>query len=347
MEKKIALITGVTGQDGAYLARLLLNKNYKVYGLHRSASTVNAWRLEYLGITNHPDLSLICGDVTDFSSTLRIVEEVKPDEIYNLAAQSFVGASFEQPNSTAQSTAIGTLNLLEAIRCVDVCIKFYQASTSELYGKTVESPQSESTPFYPRSPYAVAKLYAHWITVNYRESYNIFAASGILFNHESPLRGISFVTRKITSAVARIKNGSDEILELGNIDAKRDWGHAEEYVEGMHLILQANKPDSYVLATGISTSVKHFIKLAFNAADVDIEIVGEAAEAKIFDKSSSKLLGQVNSAYFRPAEVDTLLGNPTKAADELGWRASISVEKLANDMVTEDLRRVEKGMPLI
>ena len=265
-----AIVTGITGQDGAYLAELLLDKGYTVYGTYRRTSSVNFWRIEELGIENHPNLHLVEYDLTDLSSSIRLVQQCKPREIYNLAAQSFVGVSFDQPLTTAEITGLGAVNLLEAIRIVDCSIRFYQASTSEMFGKVQQVPQTEATPFYPRSPYGVAKLYAHWMTINYRESYGIFATSGILFNHESPLRGREFVTRKITDGVARIKLGKQQCLELGNLDAKRDWGYAKEYVEGMWRMLQADTPDTYVLATNRTETVRDFVTLAFKAADIEL-----------------------------------------------------------------------------
>jgi len=271
---KTALITGITGQDGAYLAQLLLEKGYTVYGAYRRTSSVNFWRIEELGIRNHPSLHLVEYDLTDLGASIALLQKVQPDEIYNLAAQSFVGVSFEQPTTTAQITGIGALHLLEAIRLVSPKIRFYQASTSEMFGKVQAVPQTESTPFYPRSPYGVAKLYAHWMTVNYRESYGIFGSSGILFNHESPLRGREFVTRKITDAVAKIKLGKLDVLELGNLDAKRDWGYAKEYVEGMWHMLQADVPDTYVLATNRTETVRDFVRMAFRAAGMDVDFRG-------------------------------------------------------------------------
>lgn len=268
---KTALITGITGQDGAYLAELLLNKGYSVYGAYRRTSALNFWRIDELGIDKHPDFHLIEYDLTDTGSSVRLLERTKPDEIYNLAAQSFVGVSFDQPETTAQITGLGALRLLEAIRIVNPQIRYYQASTSEMFGKVQEIPQKETTPFYPRSPYGVAKLYAHWITLNYHESYNIFGCSGILFNHESPLRGIEFVTRKITSAFARISLGKQECVELGNLDAKRDWGYAKEYVEGMWKMLQQDSPDTYILATGRTQSIRDFVEMTAKAVNINLE----------------------------------------------------------------------------
>lgn len=338
---KKAIITGITGQDGAYLAQLLLSKNYLVYGTFRRTSSVNFWRIEELGIDQHENLHLIEFDLTDQANTIRMVSSIQPDEIYNLAAQSFVGVSFEQPLATAQITGIGAVHLLEAIRIINPKIRYYQASTSEMFGKVQETPQTESTPFYPRSPYGVAKLYAHWMTINYRESYGIFGASGILFNHESPLRGREFVTRKITDSVAKIKLGKLETLELGNLDAKRDWGHAKEYVEGMYLMLQVEKPDTYVLATNRTVTVRDFVTLAFKAAAIELKWQGEKEDEIAIDPASGKTVVKVNPDYYRPAEVDVLIGNADKAKKELGWEATTSLESLCKMMVQEDLRRNE------
>jgi GDPmannose 4,6-dehydratase len=340
---KTALITGITGQDGAYLAELLLNKGYKVYGTYRRVSSVNFWRIEELGIINHPNLELVEYDLTDLSQNVRLIDKIKPDEVYNLAAQSFVGVSFEQPITTAEITGIGPLNILEAIRIVNPKIKFYQASTSEMFGKVQEIPQKETTPFYPRSPYGVAKLYAHWITINYRESYDIFGCSGILFNHESPLRGKEFVTRKITDAVARIYLGKQDFVELGNLDAKRDWGYAKEYVEGMYLMLQAKKPDTYVLATNRTETVRDFVRLAFKAVGMDIEFKGKGIDEVGIDKKSGKIVVKVNPKFFRPAEVDLLIGDYSKAKKELNWEPKTTLEELCNMMVEADIKRNERG----
>lgn len=340
---KKAIVTGITGQDGAYLAELLLNKGYKVYGTYRRNASVNFWRIDELGIKNHPNLELIEFDLIDASNAIRLVNKIEPDEIYNLAAQSFVGVSFEQPLATAHITGLGAVHLLEAIRIVNPKIKFYQASTSEMFGKVQEIPQKETTPFYPRSPYGVAKLYAHWMTINYRESYDIFGCSGILFNHESPLRGLEFVTRKITDGVAKIVLGKIDHLELGNLDAKRDWGYAKEYVEGMYLMMQANKPDTYVLATNRTETVRDFVKMAFKAVDIDIEFVGEGVNEKGIDKKNGKILVKVNPKYFRPAEVDLLIGDYSKAKKELGWEPKTSLEELCKMMVEADIRRNERG----
>jgi len=341
--KKKAIVTGITGQDGAYLAELLLEKEYEVYGTYRRTSSVNFWRIEDLGIENHPNLHLIEYDLTDQANSIRMVAEIQPDEIYNLAAQSFVGVSFEQPLTTAQITGLGCVHLLEAIRIVDKSIKFYQASTSEMFGEVQEIPQTEKTPLYPRSPYGVAKQYAHWMTINYRESYGIFGSCGILFNHESPLRGLEFVTRKITDAVAKIKLGKLECLELGNMDAKRDWGYAKDYVEGMYLMLQADKPDVFVLATNRTETVRDFVRMAFKAAGMELEFHGKDEKEVAVDKATGKEVVRVNSKFYRPAEVDLLIGNPQKAKDVLGWEAKTTLEELCAMMVKEDLKRNETG----
>jgi GDPmannose 4,6-dehydratase len=342
---KTSLITGITGQDGAYLAKLLLDKGNAVYGAFRRTSTVKFWRLESLGIVNHPNLHLIENDLTDLGSCIRLIEKSEPSETFNLAAQSFVGVSFEQPNTTAQITGLGALNMLEAIRIVNPKIRYYQASTSEMFGKVQAVPQNESTPFYPRSPYGVAKLFAHWTTINYRESYGIFGACGILFNHESPLRGQEFVTRKITNAVARIKLKKQELLELGNLDSKRDWGYAKEYVEGMWRMLQAEKPDAYVLATGRTESVRDFVKLAFKAADIELDFLGKGLDEVGIDTKTGEVRVQVNPEFYRPAEVDLLIGDSSKAFNELGWKAETTLEQLATMMVNADLKRVENDFP--
>ncbi|EQB34336.1 GDP-mannose 4,6-dehydratase [Sulfurimonas hongkongensis] len=341
LKMKKAIITGVTGQDGAYLAELLLEKGYEVYATYRRTSSVNFWRIEELGIENHPNLHLVEYDLTDQANSVRMVADIKPDEIYNLAAQSFVGVSFEQPLATAHITGLGCVHLLEAIRIVDPKIKFYQASTSEMFGLVQEIPQKESTPFYPRSPYGAAKLYAHWMVVNYRESYGMFASSGILFNHESPLRGKEFVTRKITDSVAKIKLGKLECLELGNMDAKRDWGYAKDYVEAMYLMLQAPKSDTFVVATNRTETVRDFVTMAFKAAGIELEFSGKAENEIAKDKANGKTVVRVNPKFYRPAEVDLLIGNPQKAKDELGWEAKCTLEELCAMMVKEDLRRNE------
>lgn len=340
---KKAIVTGVTGQDGAYLVELLLEKGYEVYGTYRRTASVNFWRLDDLGVLNHPNLHLVEYDLTDQSNTIRMVMKIQPDEIYNLAAQSFVGVSFEQPIATAHITGLGCLHLLEAIRIVNPKIRFYQASTSEMFGEVQAIPQIESTPFYPRSPYGVAKLYAHWMVINYRESYNIFGCSGILFNHESPLRGKEFVTRKITDSIAKIKLGKQDCLELGNMDAKRDWGFAKEYVEGMYLMLQADKPDTYVLATNRTETVRSFVTMAFKAVDIELEWNGSAEHETATDKATGKIVVKVNPKFYRPAEVDILIGNPEKAKKELGWEPKTTLEELCTMMVKEDLRRNEIG----
>ena len=340
---KKAIVTGVTGQDGAYLAELLLNKGYEVYGTYRRTSSVNFWRIEELGIQNHKNFHLVEYDLTDQANSIHMVSKINPDEIYNLAAQSFVGVSFEQPLATANITGLGCVHLLEAIRVVNPKIKFYQASTSEMFGLVQEIPQSEKTPFYPRSPYGAAKLYAHWMVVNYRESYGIFATSGILFNHESPLRGREFVTRKITDSVAKIKLGKLDCLELGNLDAKRDWGYAKDYVEGMYLMLQAKESDTFVLATNRTETVRDFVKLAFKAVDIELEFSGKDENEIAKDKQTGKVVVKVNPKYYRPAEVDLLIGNPKKAKEILGWEPKCTLEELCAMMVKEDLRRNEIG----
>ena len=340
---KKAIITGITGQDGAYLSELLLNKGYEVYGAYRRSASVNFWRMEELGIENHPNLHLIEYDLTDQANSIRMVMEIEPDEIYNLAAQSFVGVSFEQPLATAQITGIGCVHLLEAIRIVNPKIKFYQASTSEMFGEVQEIPQKETTPFYPRSPYGVAKLYAHWMVINYREAYGIFATSGILFNHESPLRGREFVTRKITDSVAKIKLGKLDSMELGNMDAKRDWGFAKDYVEGMYLMLQADTPNTYVLATNRTQTVRDFVTMAFKAVDIELEFKGSAEDEIAIDKATGKILVSVNPKFYRPCEVELLIGDPTKAKNELNWTPKCTLEELCAMMVEADLKRNERG----
>ncbi|MDN0076844.1 GDP-mannose 4,6-dehydratase [Crenobacter sp. SG2303] len=343
MNQKSAIITGITGQDGAYLAELLLEKGYSVYGTYRRTSSVNFWRIEELGIQNHPNLHLVEYDLTDLSASIRLLQSTNATEVYNLAAQSFVGVSFDQPATTAEITGIGPLNLLEAIRIVNPKIRFYQASTSEMFGKVQAIPQVEDTPFYPRSPYGVAKLYAHWITINYRESYGIFGCSGILFNHESPLRGREFVTRKITDSVAKIKLGKLDVLELGNLDAKRDWGFAKEYVEGMWRMLQADEPDTYVLATNRTETVRDFVAMAFKAAGYSLHFEGTAENEVGIDTATGKTLVRVNPKFYRPAEVELLIGNPAKAKAKLGWEPQTTLEELCQMMVTEDLRRNQQG----
>ena len=344
LKLKSVIITGITGQDGAYLAELLLDKGYIVYGTYRRTSSVNFWRIEELGIDKHPNLHLVEYDLTDLSASIRLLQNTGATEVYNLAAQSFVGVSFEQPFTTAEITGIGPVNLLEAIRIVNPEIRFYQASTSEMFGKVQAIPQDESTPFYPRSPYGIAKLYAHWMTINYRESYNIFAASGILFNHESPLRGREFVTRKITDSMAKIKLGKLDVLELGNMDAKRDWGFAKEYVEGMWLMLQADKPDTYVLATNRTETVRDYVTMAAKAADFELVWQGTAESETGIDTKTGKTLVRVNPKFYRPAEVELLIGNPEKAKLELGWEPKTSLEQLCQMMVEADIRRNEAGV---
>jgi GDPmannose 4,6-dehydratase len=340
---KSAIITGITGQDGAYLAQLLLEKGYTVYGTYRRTSSVNFWRIEELGIEKHPSLKLVEYDLTDLGASIRLLQDTGATEVYNLAAQSFVGVSFAQPHTTTEITAVGVLNLLEAIRIVNTKIRFYQASTSEMFGKVQAIPQTEDTPFYPRSPYGVAKLYAHWMTINYRESYGIFGASGILFNHESPLRGREFVTRKITDTVAKIKLGKAEVLELGNLDAKRDWGFAKEYVEGMWRMLQADEPDTYVLATNRTETVRSFVELAFKAVDIELAWSGKDENEIGTCTRTGKVLLRINPQFYRPAEVELLIGSPDKATKALGWKPTTTLEELCAMMVKADLDRNERG----
>ena len=340
---KKAIITGITGQDGAYLAELLLDKGYEVYGTYRRTASVNFWRMEELGIESHKNLHLVEYDLTDQANSIRMMMDIQPDEVYNLAAQSFVGVSFEQPLATAHITGLGCVHLLEAIRIVNPKIRFYQASTSEMFGEVQETPQKESTPFYPRSPYGVAKLYAHWMVINYRESYNIFGCSGILFNHESPLRGREFVTRKITDSVAKIKLGKLECLELGNMDAKRDWGFAKDYVEGMYLMLQAEKPDTYVLATNRTETVRDFVTMAFKAVGIELEFSGKGEDEIAIDKATGKVRVKVNPKFYRPCEVELLIGDPQKAKDGLGWEPETTLEELCTMMVKADMKRNESG----
>ncbi len=344
---KTALITGATGQDGSYLIQFLLEKGYTVHGIKRRSSSFNTQRIDHFYKDPHdPDnrFRLHYGDLTDSTNLIRLVEEIEPDEIYNLAAQSHVKVSFDTPEYTANTDGLGTLRLLEAIRLLGLEKKtrFYQASTSELFGKVREIPQKETTPFYPRSPYAVAKLYAYWITVNYREAYGMHASNGILFNHESPVRGETFVTRKITRAAARIKYGLEHKLYLGNLDAKRDWGHARDYVEGMWLILQQPEPDDYVLATGKTTSIRDFVTMAFRHAGFEIAWRGHGLEEKGIDAASGKVLVEVDPAYFRPTEVDLLLGDATKAREKLGWTPRHSLEELVREMMEHDLVEARK-----
>ena len=344
--EKIALITGVTGQDGAYLAEFLLNKGYVVHGLKRRASLFNTSRVDHLYRDPHEEnvrFFLHHGDLTDSSNLIRIIQQTQPDEIYNLAAQSHVAVSFEVPEYTADSDALGPLRILEAIRILGLAKKtrFYQASTSELYGLVQETPQKETTPFYPRSPYAVAKLYAYWITVNYREAYGMYACNGILFNHESPIRGENFVTRKITRALARIKLGLQEHLYLGNLNAKRDWGHAKDFVEMQWLMLQQDVPEDFVIATGVQYSVRDFINIAANELGIYMHWKGEGLEEKGFD-ATGKCIVSVDPRYFRPAEVETLLGDPSKAKSKLGWQPKITFNELVKEMVREDLKAAER-----
>lgn len=343
MNSKTAIVTGITGQDGAYLTELLLEKGYKVYGTYRRTSSVNFWRLEEVGAMGHPNLELVEHDLTDLGASIRLMEKAQPDEVYNLAAQSFVGVSFDQPITTAEITGIGAVHLLEAIRIVNPKIRFYQASTSEMFGEVQQIPQTEATPFYPRSPYGAAKLYAHWMTVNYRESYGIFGTSGILFNHESPLRGKEFVTRKITDGAARISLGKQDVLELGNLAAKRDWGYAKEYVEGMWRMLQVDTPDTFVLATNRTETVRDFVSLAFKAVDIQLDWQGSEENERGIDSKTGKTLVQVNPRFYRPAEVDLLIGNPEKAAKVLGWKPQTPLEELCRLMVEADLQRVQSG----
>jgi GDPmannose 4,6-dehydratase len=343
---KTAVVTGITGQDGAYLSQLLLDKGYRVIGTFRRTSSVNFWRIEELGIQDHSNLNLVEFDLTDPGAAIRLLQEYRPQEVYNLAAQSFVGVSFEQPMSTSDITGLGATRLLEAIRIIDRDIRFYQASTSEMFGKVQAIPQSESTPFYPRSPYGVAKLYAHWMTVNYRESYGIFGASGILFNHESPLRGREFVTRKISDAMAKIQLGRLDCLELGNLDAKRDWGFAREYVDGMWRMLQAERPDTYVLATNRTVTVRDFVAMAARCAGFDLTFEGEGESEVGIDRQSGRTLVRVHPRFYRPAEVELLIGDASKARTELGWEAVTPLETLCELMVEADLDRNRRGVSM-
>ena len=349
MKRKVALISGVTGQDGAYLSQLLLEKGYTVHGIKRRSSSFNTERIDHLYVDPHEEninFTLHYGDLTDSTNIIRIIQEVQPDEIYNLAAQSHVKVSFETPEYTANADACGTLRMLEAIRILGLESKtrFYQASTSELFGKVQSVPQDEDTPFYPRSPYGVAKLYAYWITKNYREAYNLFAANGILFNHESPLRGETFVTRKITRAAARIKLGIESKLYLGNLDAKRDWGHAKEYVEGMWRMLQCDTADDFVLSTGRTTTVREFARLAFSHLNIELDFIGNGKNEKGIDRNTGKELVAIDPTYFRPAEVDLLVGNATKAKEILGWEAKTTVDDLCREMVLADFYRAKHDL---
>ena len=344
IEMKKAVITGITGQDGAYLAELLLEKGYKVYGTYRRTASINFWRIEELGIRDNPNLHLVEYDLTDLASNIRLLEKAKPDEFYNLAGQSFVAVSFDQPITTAQITGLGPVNVLEAIRIVNPKIRFYQASTSEMFGHVQEIPQSEKTPFYPRSPYGVAKLYAHWMTINYRESYDIFGTSGILFNHESPLRGLEFVTRKITNGIAGVKLGKLDHIELGNLDAKRDWGYAKDYVDGMWRMLQVDIPDTFVLATGRTERVRDFVEMTCKAVDINIVWQGEGIDEIGIDSETGKTIVSINPDFYRPSEVELLIGDPSKAKRELGWEATTTLETLCGMMIEADIRRIDKGI---
>ena len=342
---KKALITGITGQDGSYLAEFLLDKGYEVHGTIRRASTFNTDRIDHIYQDPHEEdvkLHLHYGDMTDSSVLSRLVEKINPDEIYNLAAQSHVGTSFEIPEYTTDVDAMGTLRLLDAIKESEINTKFYQASTSELYGKVQEMPQTEETPFYPRSPYAAAKLYAYWIVRNYREAYNLFAVNGILFNHESPRRGKRFVTRKISRAVARIEKGKQEKIYLGNLNAKRDWGYAKDYVKMMWLMLQHDHPEDYVIATGETHTVREFVEQAFKYVNIDLKWEGKGVDEKGIDKETGKVLVEVDPAYFRPTEVDVLIGDASKAKEELGWEPEVTFKELVNIMVKSDLEAIEK-----
>jgi GDPmannose 4,6-dehydratase len=346
---KIALITGITGQDGAYLAEFLLSKGYIVHGIKRRSSSYNTARVDHLYKDPHEkDVRFFMhyGDLTDSTNIIRIVQETKPDEIYNLAAQSHVKVSFETPEYTANADALGTLRILEAIRLLGMSdrVRFYQASTSELYGLVQEIPQTEKTPFYPRSPYAVAKLYSYWITVNYREAYRMFACNGILFNHESPVRGETFVTRKITMAAARIKLGMQKKLYLGNLSAKRDWGHAKDYVEAMWLMLQQPEPDDFVIATGETHSVREFAEAAFKEVGIPLEWTGSGKDEQGRNSQTGEVVIEVDPAYFRPTEVDILIGNATKAKEKLGWQSKMTFPELVKTMVVADLKEAEREM---
>ncbi|MDP9908389.1 GDPmannose 4,6-dehydratase [Variovorax boronicumulans] len=341
--KKRAVVTGITGQDGAYLAELLLGKGYTVYGTFRRTSSVNFWRIESLGIQDHPELHLVEYDLTDLGSSITLIRDAQPDEVYNLAAQSYVGASFNQPEATTNINGLGTLHLLDAIRLTDRGIRYYQASTSEMFGNVQAIPQKEDTPFYPRSPYGVSKLFAHWMTMNYRESYGLFACCGILFNHESPLRGREFVTRKVTDAAAKIRLGKLDVLTLGNMDAKRDWGYAKEYVDGMWRMLQADKPDNYVLATNRTETVRDFVDMAFRAAGYELRFEGSAQEEVAIDRETGKVLVRIDPKFYRPAEVELLIGDASHARKTLGWEPRTTLEELCAMMVEADLRRNREG----
>jgi len=349
---KVALITGITGQDGSYLAEFLLSKGYEVHGMKRRSSSFNTQRIDHIYQDIHntsAKFKLHYGDLTDSTNLIRLIQEIQPDEIYNLAAQSHVKVSFDCPEYTANADGLGTLRILEAIRILKLekKTKFYQASTSELFGLVQETPQRETTPFYPRSPYACAKLYGYWITVNYREGYGIYGCNGILFNHESPRRGETFVTRKITRAAVRIKLGLEEKLYLGNLSSKRDWGHAKDYVEGMWRVLQQEKPDDYVLATGVTTTIRDFCKMAFSEAGIELEFKGEGVDEKGYDKATGKVLVEVDSRYFRPTEVDLLLGDSSKAREKLGWKPTYDLPALVKEMVAEDMEEAKKSKFLL
>ena len=349
--KKIAFITGITGQDGAYLADLLLKKDYIVHGLKRRSSSFNTGRIDHLyqdPHVNKRNFILHHGDLTDSTNLIRIIQEVQPDEIYNLAAQSHVQVSFETPEYTANADGLGTLRILEAIRILNMVekTKFYQASTSELYGMVQEVPQNENTPFYPRSPYAVAKLYGYWITINYREAYNLYACNGILFNHESPVRGETFVTRKITRAAARISMGTQERVYLGNLDAKRDWGHARDFVEGMWRILQQEKPEDFVLATGVTTTIREFTERAFAEIGITLEWSGSGVDETGRDVKNGNILVSVDPAYFRPTEVDLLIGDASKAREKLGWEPTCDLQQMIEEMIKSDLEEARKDQLL-
>lgn len=343
LKSRKAIITGITGQDGAYLASFLLEKGYQVYGAFRRTASTNFWRLEELNCMHNPNLCLIEHDLTDLGNAIRMLEKIEPDEVYNLAAQSFVGVSFEQPMTTGIITGLGVVNLLEAIRVVNPKIRFYQASSSEMFGSVQEVPQTEKTPFYPRSPYACAKLYAHWMTINYRESFGIFGSCGILFNHESPLRGLEFVTRKITNGLARVKLGKLSHIELGNLEAERDWGFAKDYVEGMWKMLQIEEPKSYVLATNKTSRVRDFVKISCKVLNLNIEWQGKGTDEIGIDKLTGQTIIKINPNLYRPAEVDMLIGDPSKAKKELNWEASTTLEQLCNMMVNEDINRIKNG----
>ncbi|MEC9461425.1 MAG: GDP-mannose 4,6-dehydratase [SAR324 cluster bacterium] len=349
--KKVAFITGITGQDGAYLAELLLKKDYIVHGLKRRSSSFNTGRIDHLyqdPHVNKRNFILHHGDLTDSTNLIRIIQEIQPDEIYNLAAQSHVQVSFETPEYTANADGLGTLRILEAIRLLNILdkTKFYQASTSELYGMVQEVPQNEKTPFYPRSPYAVAKIYGYWITINYREAYNLYACNGILFNHESPVRGETFVTRKITRAVARISMGTQERVYLGNLDAKRDWGHASDFVEGMWRILQQEEPEDFVLATGVTTTIREFTERAFAEVGITLDWSGNGVDETGRDAKSGNILVSIDPAYFRPTEVDLLIGDASKAREKLGWQPTCNLQQMIEEMIKADLEEARKDQLL-